>query len=945
MRIQLLGEVQVWAGAQEIEIGPPQRRTVLAAMAVDAGRTVPLDVLIDRVWGARPPAAVGAAVHSHVTGLRRLLKAGSSGAAPEQPPATLRRQPGGYVLQIDRDQVDVHRFHDWTVAARDRDQSDAARARLLRSALDLWHGQALAGLSGEWPDRLRVAWHQHRLDAAVEWARALQRLGQDVQLITDVRRLTEEYPLSEPLAAALIGALAATGREAEALEHYAAVRTVLADRLGADPGAELQQLHQAILRGHRRAAAPTVQQSAAAAPAELPRDLHGFVGRVGSLRRLTTIMADGAGRPAGTIICAVSGMAGVGKTTLAIHWAHHARHRFPDGQLYVNLRGFDPHGPAVLPVDALGRFLQALAVPADRLPATLDARAALYRTRLAGRRMLVILDNALDTDQVRPLLPGTHTCPVVITSRNQLTGLVAGDGAYSLTLDVLPDHEAHALLRGRLGADRVSAEPAAVAAIVATCGRLPLALAIAAAHAALRPQHPLAELARELHDLHNRLDVLSSDTSAVDVRAVFSWSYQALGDDAARLLGLLSLHPGPDIGEPAAASLSGQEPSLLRPVLAELVGAHLIMAPTTGRYVLHDLVRAFAAEKLNDSVDDDQQRLAVRRVLDHYLHSAVAADRLLYPHRDPIACVEPDTAVTPERLSAAPEALTWFKTEYQVLLAAIDASVPWQFHTHTWQLAWALSTFINRQISTDESLEVLRTGLAATEQLNDPGAQAILRRILGMALLRLQRLDEAAAELQQALAIHRDLADGVAEAQVLLNLVYTYELLHRYQTALEHAELALSLFSRTNHQAGYADALNWVGWCHALLGNYAQTVVYCRRAIPLQQQIGDRSGEAATWDSLGYAHYNLGDHEQAVDGYQRALDIYRGTGDRYAEADSATHLGDAHAASGDLTAAHSAWQHAFAILNDLNHPDAAVLRSRLDDAMGGDLSFPLPGTQ
>jgi DNA-binding SARP family transcriptional activator/Tfp pilus assembly protein PilF len=935
MRIQLLGEVRVWAGRQEIEVGPPQRRTVLAAMAVDAGRTVPLNVLIDRVWGARPPAAVGAAVHSHVTGLRRLLKACSSGAAPEQPPATLRRQSGGYVLQIDRDQVDVHRFHDWTVAARNPDHSDAARARLLRRALDLWHGQALAGLSGEWPDRLRVAWHQHRLDAAVEWARALQRLGQDVQLITDVRGLTEEYPLSEPLAAILIGALAAAGREAEALDHYAAVRTMLADRLGADPGAELQQLHQAILRGHRRPAAPAVPgPSGVVAPAELPRDLHGFVGRVGSLAHLTTIMADGAGRPTGTIICAVSGMAGVGKTTLAIHWAHQARNRFPDGQLYVNLRGFDPHGPAVPPADALGRFLQALAVPADRLPPTLDARAAMYRTLLAGRRMLVVLDNALDTDQVRPLLPGTHTCPVLITSRSQLTGLVAGDGAYSLTLEVLSDRDAEALLRGRLGAERVRAEPAAVSAIIATCGRLPLALAIAAAHAALRPQYPLAELARELHDLRNRLDVLSSDTSAVDVRAVFSWSYEALRDDAARLLVLLSLHPGPDIGEPAAASLGGQAPELLRPVLAELVGANLIAEPTSGRYVLHDLVRAYAAERLKDSVDDDQQQIAIRRVLDHYLHTAVAADRLLYPHRDPIACVEPDSTVTPERLRDTHEALTWFKTEHQVLLAAIGASSDWKFHTHTWQLAWAMSTFLNRQISTDESLEVLRTGLAATEQLSDPSAQAILRRILGMALLRLQRLDEAAAELQQALAIHRDLADGVAEAQVLLNLVYIYELLHRYQTALEHAEQALSLFSRTNHQAGYADALNWVGWCHALLGNYPQTVVYCRQAIPLQQQIGDRSGEAATWDSLGYAHFNLGDHEHAVDGYQRALDIYRSTGDRYAEADSATHLGDAHAASGDLTAANSAWRHAFAILNDLNHPDATLLRAKLDDAHG-----------
>jgi NB-ARC domain/Bacterial transcriptional activator domain len=448
-------------------------------------------------------------------------------------------------------------------------------------------------------------------------------------------------------------ALHVAGRSAEALERYAATRQLLAEELGTDPGPQLQRLHQSILRGDVLTPSATTTR-APVVPAQLPFGVAGFTGRIDQLARLDTLLRELAHGPTAVVISAVSGTAGVGKTALAVHWAHRVADRFPDGQLYVNLRGFDAGGQVMDPAEAVRRFLDALGVPAERIPVDLDAQAALYRSLLAGRRMLVVLDNARTTAQVRPLLPGARTCLVLVTSRNQLSGLVAADGAHPIILDLLTLDEAWELLARRLGSDRTTAEPDAVAEIITACARLPLALAIVGARAATHPHLPLHTLAGELRDSGDRLGTLTTDDPTTDVRAVFSWSYHALTPDAARLFRLLGLHPGPDISIAATASLAALSLPQVRVLLAELAGANLLVERTPNRYSLHDLLRAYAGDLAHTHDSDQQRHATTHRMLDHYLHTAHTAARQLYPARDPLPITPPQPDVVPEHTACCP---------------------------------------------------------------------------------------------------------------------------------------------------------------------------------------------------------------------------------------------------------------------------------------------------
>jgi tetratricopeptide (TPR) repeat protein len=686
-----------------------------------------------------------------------------------------------------------------------------------------------------------------------------------------------------------------------------------------------------------------VSSAPALVPRQLPHAVGNFVGRRAELESLTRLPDQNRGVNGSVAISAIGGTAGVGKTALAVYWAHLAASRFPHGQLYVNLRGFDLSGVPATPAEAIRGFLDGLGVPADRIPQGLDAQASLYRGMLAGKRVLIVLDNARDEQQVRPLLPASPGCLVIVTSRNQLAGLAASDGTRLLNLDVLTDAEARHMLAVRIGEGRAAAEPAAVAEIAGLCAHLPLALAIAAARAAARPRFTLAALADELRDIRSRLDALATTDLVSNVRAVFSWSGQQLSPAAGRMFRLLGVHPGPDISAPAAASLAGVSLRQTRQALNELTMANLVAEHAPGRYAFHDLLRAYAAEQIRPAACDPGHRAAIHRVLDHYLYSAAAANRLLNPARDPIDLAPPQLGARPQVVRDAEQARSWLETEHAVLLAMITLAAEHRFDTHAWQLPWTLTDFFDWQGHWRDWITVQRTAVAAAQRLGDRAAQARAYRSLGDACSRLGCFDEAHTDLAQALGLFHDVGDHIGEARAHQALSWLLDRQGRPEEALAHDQVALRLYEDTGYRKGQANALNAIGWLQSQLGDHRQALDYCGKALNLHRELGNRRGEAAAWDSLGYARHHMGQHSQAISCYRRALDLFRDLCDRSNQAEILTHIGDAQRAARDLRGARDAWQEALAILNDLDHPDASQLRDRLRD-LDATSSSPETGT-
>jgi DNA-binding SARP family transcriptional activator/Tfp pilus assembly protein PilF len=918
---RLMGPV-VWSGPGDaVDLGPVRQRTVLAALLVDAGRLVPAEALAERVWEAdeRPADAIRV-LYAYAGRIRRIVAA----LGPPAGPIELTRRAGGYVLQIDTDLVDVHRFHRLVAAA---EAAGADRAARLREALDLWRGPPLADIPGAWAERVRAGWTRTMVDAAVAWAAAEVDLGNPEEVIGPLRDLTDEYPLAEPLAAALIRALAAAGREAEALDHYAAVRARLAEELDTQPDAALLDLHTAILRGQHRPAPP----------GQLPAAVPGFTGRRAELDRLDTWMDQTEGRATAVVVSAVSGNPGVGKTALAVRWAHRVRRRFPDGQLYLNLRGFDPAGAPIGTEEAVRSLLDALDVPPERIPPTVDGQLGLYRSILADRRMLILLDNARDAGQVRPLMPGTPDCLALVTSRDQLLGLAATAAAHLINLDVFSHAEALDLLARRLGADRVAAEPSAADAIVVACGRLPLAVSVVAARAAGRPDTTLAALAAELADSRRRLDTLTpagpppaaAGGAAPDIRAVFSWSYRTLGADAARLFRLLGLHPGPDITTVAAASLAGVGSASARSSLAELTRANLIREHTLGRFTLHDLLRVYATELAHGQDGDADRADAVRRLLDHYVGSACAAARVLHPHRPPVQELPAAPGVSAEAPDDRAAAAAWFGHEFPTLLGLLRRAVDGGFDGHVWRLAWACSPYVTRQRLWREALALQEAGIEAARRLDDRPAVALAHRTASCALLSLGRFDDAAGHLDRALDLFEALGDHSGQAYTHQVMALSYEHQGRLAEALDEARRCLDLQRLAGDRAGQAEALNALGWYLNLVGRPEEAIVHCRQALDLHRDLGSRHGEADTLHSIAAAHGRLGQSEQALAAYSQALDLFREFGERYLVANTLAAMGDAESALGRDDAARAAWREALDILTDIDHPEAADVRRRL----------------
>ncbi|QPP06565.1 tetratricopeptide repeat protein [Streptomyces bathyalis] len=609
------------------------------------------------------------------------------------------------------------------------------------------------------------------------------------------------------------------------------------------------------------------------------------------------------------VISAIGGSGGIGKTWLALHWAHRHLDRFPDGQLFVNLRGFDPSDKPVAPPDAVRGFLDALVADQKEIPADPSAQLALFRSLVAQRRILMVLDNARDSDQVAQLLPGSATCTVLVTSRDQMAGLSATHGAHMLPVDALGGSDALALLSRHLGQDRLSAEPAAVTELVEYCAGLPLALSIVASHARLQPHVPLAEFAEELRDAATRLEALDAGSSATQLEAVLSWSYAALSAEQAAVFRLVGLAPGSDLSVHAAASLTGLSVTGVRKILRELVRVSLVQQHASGRYRMHDLVRLYAAQRARADHPQEECTRALQRLTEFCARTAHDADVLIAPHHAAIELGEQSDGCQPQPLADAGAAWEWFSAERANLMAIQHMAAERQWHARVWQLAWTLTTFQLRQGHLHDNLIAWRAGADASKHLNDPPTRTRSHRHLGRACAQLGRHEEALSHHKVALAGAEEDGDLLGQAHTHRAVAKAYEEQGDNQQALRHSEQALELYDALGVPLSGSHALNEVGWYMAKLGHVDEARSHCAQALNRCRSSNDRSGEARTLLSLGYIDHHTGEPRTAAGHFRRAIALYSDIGDITGQADALDHLGSALAVYDPGEARHI-WQQA-----------------------------------
>jgi len=951
MQVRLLGPIDVVVHGEPRQIHGLRRKAVLAVLALHCGQVVSTDHLVDAVWGDAAPLTSLNALQSHVSYLRGIL--GSKNAI-------LTRSPG-YLLDLPGDATDVQ-LAERLLREGTQSVDPAAAVRYLQQGLALWRGEPL----GELAELPRLPGRAERLDLLklqLRQAESEARLatGEHAQLVPELEQMLVECPLDERVHGLLMLALYRSGRQADALAAYRRLRQALDDDLGIEPSQFLRDLHTAILNQDpdlnsssprslvslpgRSPAGLAPVPSVLPVPAQLPSAIPGFTGRDAELARLDALIPpeapatqdDQPGLDAqadrvadgGVALAAVSGTAGVGKSALAVYWAHRAAAHFPDGQLYVNLRGFDPAVAAMDPSQALRGFLDALGMPANRIPEDLGAQSALFRSLASDKRILIVLDNARDADQVRPLLPASLGCVTIVTSRDQLVGLVATDGAIALALDLLSAAYARQLLIRRLGPGPVVAEPEAVDQIITACARLPLALAIAASRAAARPNFPLTAIVTELREATSELDPFDGGDRVTDVRAVFSWSYRALGEPAAQLFRLLGLRPGSEIGLAAAASLAAIPVGQARSQLTELTRAHLLTEHAPGRYSFHDLLCAYARE-LTQAHDDQATRdAATDRVLAYYLHTAHHSAKLMEPFHYPITLGPPPEGVVAGKPTTAEEAMTWFSGEHNALVAAVKLSSRGGPSTRAWQLAWTLSTYLLRRGLWSDQAQICQRALSAARRAGDQIGEAQCLQRLAVGYAKSGRITLSKPLLAEAVRLFEVIGDLPSQASSHRVLAWIADRQEFSEEMLSHAERCYELYLKAGHQSGQAIALQDIGHAHAQLGNYDLAISYCERALVVMRRVGELAWEGAVWDSLGYTHHQRGDYRKAITCYERAVDLAQHLGDRFNEADSRNSIGDVHHSAGQMLAARKAWDTALRIFDEIEHPDRHRVRAKL----------------
>ncbi|MER7576865.1 tetratricopeptide repeat protein [Streptomyces sp. NPDC126514] len=901
MEHRLLGPVEMRVDGRFVDLGPPQRRLILAVLLTEIGRPVTTETMLDRVWGENPPSRSRSSLHAHVSRIRSVTAEALGESRTEL--WQLRHFSGGYTLIADPGTVDLHSRRRLVAEASGVHCPAPRRVELLRAAMSQWRDRPLANCTGDWAERVRAEWHHEHVNTTIAWAEAELHVGEPAAVLGVLAGMVEEEPLIEPLTTNLMRALHAMGRTSEALAQYAILRKRLSEELGTDPGPEAQQLHQAMLRGDSagplQRGGEAVRAEVRRIPAQLPADVPAFVGRTFEMEHLTArARPQGADAGGTVVISTVSGTAGVGKTALAVKWGHQQRAQFPDGQLYANLRGYDLDRPAETML-VLAGFLSALGVPAPEIPDDPETRAALFRSELAGRRMLIVLDNASSAEQVRPLLPGTPTCTTLVTSRDPLSGLVALNGAHRLDLDLLPLAEATRLLRILVG-ERVDQEPTAATRLAEQCGRLPLALRLVAELAAGRPDTSLTDLVEELDDHRGRLDLLEEggdERSAV--RSVFNWSYQRFTPSAARLFRLLGLHPGLDFDIHSAAALTGQDLVSVGRDLRALTQAHLVQPVAGGRSTMHDLLRAYARDRTDSADSPSEQQDAMTSLLDYFAAAARTATHTLFGTPNDVTAPVPRRPVLLPELTRSEDASSWLSAEMPNLLVICAASSRHKWTArHSTFLALVIHTYLHSGGHFSQAIAAYTHALEAAQEAGDKLSEALLRTNLGTVLRRLGQHDRAAAHHEWAITAFHFLGRRADEARNLFSLGIIDELQGRYAAAAERHGRAVQLSREAGDRRVEVDALICLGIANKMLRDFETAARCYESALVICADTGNTLAEASASANLGLARAEMGDFEPAALHLGRSLVLFRALGSRPGEAYARCALGDFYTRTG-----------------------------------------------
>ncbi|GAA2269936.1 BTAD domain-containing putative transcriptional regulator [Glycomyces scopariae] len=916
MRIGLLGPFQVTDGGAPAPVTGGRQRAVLAALALAAGRPVRSSTLARLLWGEDDPAARHR-LHAIVNRLRQAIGTDAVTAGP-----------GEYTLDVDPEAVDVHRFR--ALVAASRHAGGGAELALLEEALDLWRGEPLVDVEAESLALAHVpALTEERLRAIERRTDLVLAAGGHAELVAELGDLTTRHPLREFLWSRLMLALHRSGRQAEALGAYQRVRTLLADRLGVDPGEELQRAHRTVL-GPANAALAPAPAPVDAVPRQLAADIAGFTGRADPLadldsfleRSLERSLRRGPGHDSatGAALAVVSGPAGVGKTTLAVHWAHRVAGRFPDGQLHLNLAG---HRPGPVADAALMTLLLALGTDPERIPPDTDGRSATLRSALAGRRVLMLLDNVYDAEQVRPFLPGSAAgsgSVVLVTSRNRLRSLRRREGAHLVELEPFTPDESAALLGGVLGPEAVAGHAGAIAELAGLCGHLPLAVALAAERVR-NTGMALPALVEEAREGRARLDALGD--GADDVRKVFSWSYEALPGPEAAAFRALGTAPGTDIGAAAAAALTGS-PSATR-LLESLVDHNLLRRPRPGRYELHDLLRVYAAEL---AAADGGHDADLARLLDWYIATGLSARAHLQPtSEDPR--LERPAGVEPLAFADSQEALGWFEAEHANLVAAVGAAAAAGLDRRCWRLVHLLWAHLDRCRAWPEMAVLGEAGLAAARRAGDRFGEAEMLT-MGASLRHLGRFEEAIGSQREALALYFELGSTGGQAAVLNNLGMIFRSMGRHEEAIDHLRRCAALDEAAGDPADLAVSLFNLARSYIDAGRAAEAIEAAGRSLELLRGLGHRRGQGRAMEAIGLAHRQAGEHEAAARWLREASEVFGEIGDRWYESVSLTALGRSLRAGGRGAEAAEVLERALALATELGDPRAAEIRALVE---------------